>query len=1074
MTGGGAQLELGFSAGRSAPVFACPPHRPFLPALAAAILDGGLFGEGEPEPHAIPALNVYVPSQAAITPLKLALLDLSPCGATFLPRIRVLGDADPLDMFAAYAPHMDPAAALALLREALDVPKPVGDIERRVHLSAAAMKAAREIRSTGIDFGEQLFSGVTAASAAKIAADIASLIDDAHREAADLAKIDRLDRGHASGGEQISLQILRAVRKAWDAHKKRGGRLDREERRNRLMALEATFIRASDAPVIVAGSTGSVAATMGLMEALGGRARSAIVLHGLDRALDDASWQAVGAHAEHPQHGLWHLLSRLGVGRDGVTEIETARALPRGGDPIRATFLSEAMRPASTTALWATYVAARKAEVSRDDGADAPDVASDLRLSDAPRGTLAPGLTLVEADTSQEEAVVIALILRAALEDEAAHVALVTPDDALTARVRHALAGWGMASEPPAAPRQAFALRVAVTAASCKPEDFAALLRLGQGADRDRFLRLAELVDLGAARQMWRPASMDGIPAALARAQHAIASGEARHPAMRRIDGEEWEAARLLAGDVLDALSPLTAAAEPTSERDGADARALPFQRWVAAHDEALARLAAIGLSSEECGDAPALADAFGIDAPSLALDIKDYAAFFAELARAEPTPATGSPHPRLSLLSPLDARLLSADVVVLGGLNEGAWPQTPGPSPWLNRQDRAAIGLSPEERRIGQTAHDFASLAAAAPRVVLTRAKKANGSLARPSRWIARITTLARGAGRLAEIDTGAAWLELARARRTPATVTPIAPPEPRPPLSARPRRLSVTAIETWFANPYAIYASFILDLKPLRRIGESHDARDKGTLYHAALNRFFEAYPDRVPSDAAARLVACLDRAAEEFGFDLDAAPFWRPRFARFAEWFAATEAQRREGLRLLKSEVGGKLKLSAEGEAAPFEVTARADRIDLCEDGTLRIFDFKTSANAATTSARRGAPQLALEGLLAMEGAFAGLPAGSAPELCYIVASGGEPPGEVVTLKMPAAEAIAAAKAGLLLRIARFDDEATPYTYETRAIFRDKADNDPYAHLARVKEWSAAADGENAGAEDGGGDE
>jgi ATP-dependent helicase/nuclease subunit B len=45
--------------------------------------------------------------------------------------------------------------------------------------------------------------------------------------------------------------------------------------------------------------------------------------------------------------------------------------------------------------------------------------------------------------------------------------------------------------------------------------------------------------------------------------------------------------------------------------------------------------------------------------------------------------------------------------------------------------------------------------------------------------------------------------------------------------------------------------------------------------------------------------------------------------------------------------------------------------------------------------------------------------------------------------------------------VLRIARFDDPATPYAYEIRAIFRDKADNDPYAHLARVKEWSGGGD-------------
>jgi ATP-dependent helicase/nuclease subunit B len=245
------------------------------------------------------------------------------------------------------------------------------------------------------------------------------------------------------------------------------------------------------------------------------------------------------------------------------------------------------------------------------------------------------------------------------------------------------------------------------------------------------------------------------------------------------------------------------------------------------------------------------------------------------------------------------------------------------------------------------------------------------------------------------------------------------------------------------------------------LRRIGETHDARDKGIIYHAALHRFLEAHPGSMPANAASELVRCLDRAADELGFNLENAPFWRPRFARFAEWFTATEGERRAGLLTLKSEVGGKLRL--EGPAGPFDVTARADRIDRLSDGLVRIYDFKTSANTAKTSTTRGAPQLALEGLLAMEGAFAGIPESPAVELSYIVVTGGEPPGDIVPLKA-SAEAIQDARAGLLQRIARFDDPSTPYAYETRAIFRDKAENDPYAHLARVDEWAAGeAEGE-----------
>ena len=125
-----------------------------------------------------------------------------------------------------------------------------------------------------------------------------------------------------------------------------------------------------------------------------------------------------------------------------------------------------------------------------------------------------------------------------------------------------------------------------------------------------------------------------------------------------------------------------------------------------------------------------------------------------------------------------------------------------------------------------------------------------------------------------------------------------------------------------------------------------------------------------------------------------------------------------------------------------AGPFEITARADRIDRLGDGQLRIYDFKTSANAAKVSAGRGAPQLALEGLLAKEGAFAGIPATS-PSFSISSRPEVSRPGEIVTLKMPCAEAIEAAYTGTFYRIARFDDEATPYAYETRAIFREKAE-------------------------------
>ena len=141
---------------------------------------------------------------------------------------------------------------------------------------------------------------------------------------------------------------------------------------------------------------------------------------------------------------------------------------------------------------------------------------------------------------------------------------------------------------------------------------------------------------------------------------------------------------------------------------------------------------------------------------------------------------------------------------------------------------------------------------------------------------------------------------------------------------------------------------ARHILGLESLRRTDETNDARDRGILYHAALHGFFQVHPGALPKDAAAELVRLLDKAAQDLGFNLENAPFWRPRFARFADWFAETEAARRADVRMPKSEVGGKLKVDA--PAGPFEITARADRIDMLRDGSVRIYDFKTSANTA----------------------------------------------------------------------------------------------------------------------------
>ncbi len=50
--------------------------------------------------------------------------------------------------------------------------------------------------------------------------------------------------------------------------------------------------------------------------------------------------------------------------------------------------------------------------------------------------------------------------------------------------------------------------------------------------------------------------------------------------------------------------------------------------------------------------------------------------------------------HPRVFIWGLLEARLQQADLMILGGLNEGVWPALPAPDPWLAPKIRANLGL--------------------------------------------------------------------------------------------------------------------------------------------------------------------------------------------------------------------------------------------------------------------------------------------------------------------------------------------------------------------------------------------
>jgi ATP-dependent helicase/nuclease subunit B len=414
--------------------------------------------------------------------------------------------------------------------------------------------------------------------------------------------------------------------------------------------------------------------------------------------------------------------------------------------------------------------------------------------------------------------------------------------------------------------------------------------------------------------------------------------------------------------------------------------------------------------------------------------------------------------HPRVFIWGLLEARLQQADLVVLGGLNEGVWPAALASDPWLSRPMRQSFGLPPPERRIGTAAHDYA-LALGASEVVMTRAARIEGTPTVPSRWLLRLDTVLRAAGIEHALAADRAPLDWHEQIDAPSgEPLPMPSPAPRPPVEARPRRLSITEIETWRRDPYAIYAKHILKLRPLDPLDADPGAAERGIVIHEALANFLKAYPQRLPADTVERLLVLGEQAFGEILTRPGVWAFWWPRYHRIAEWVAAREAERRPLLENILAEADGRMILDAVGGA--FEIVGRADRIERRRDGVVALIDYKTGGVPEANEIADGfTPQLALEAAMIEQGGFADIPKSAVAELAYWKLGGGDPAGKVMRREDDPAQLralIDATLAGMKELIAVFDDPATPYLAVPSP---DKAPRySDYQHLERVKEWLA----------------
>jgi ATP-dependent helicase/nuclease subunit B len=1043
-------------------VFTIPASAPFVPTLIEALLDGRLvpgFPAGR-NPLALAGATLYLPTRRACRLARDRFLDVTGTTAAILPRIIAVGDVDEDEIAFAQA------ATGAIAADALDLPDALGGLERRLLLAQLVLQWAAAIEPD--DARAAPLVANNPASALALADDLARLMDDMTTRQVGWEKLDGLVPDNLDEYWQLTLRFLKIAREQWPKILAAHGKIEPAARRDALIKAEAARLAAkTDGPVIAAGSTGSMPATAALIATIAKLPQGAVVLPGLDTDLDADTWELIAGRAEariapaagHPQFAMQALLKQIGIARDAVEPLAPPAAYGR------ERLVSEAFRPAATTELWRARLA---------DTTFAAHASSALER-----------LAFVEAANAEEEALAIAVALREAVTEAGTTAALVTPDRALGRRVLAALARWKIAVDDsggdalPDTPAGVFA-RLAAEAAlgGLAPVGLLALLKhpmFRLGLPAGGHAQTIAVLERAVLRGPRPRAGTDGLAHALAALRAELAKlrrGERSdlHPSGPRasLTDDELQAAANLVVELVAALGPLECL------RAGEH----PFADLAARHRNVIAILSddSTGMPAAFAGpDGTALATALddladSAPAADLRVALTDYAELFATAVADRVVRRPGLPGVRVRILGPLEARLTDIDRVVLGGLNEGTWPPETRSDAWLSRPMRHELGLDLPERRIALSAHDFAQMLGARE-VILTRAAKSEGAPTVAARFVQRLAAVAgtRWPEVCARGEKYLAWARMLDA--PPAEPSPAKRPEPKPPVAARPTKLSVTEIEHWLRDPYTIYAKHILRLAPLDPIDTAPGAADRGTVIHGAIGEFTEKFAKGLPSDPAGELIALGRKHFAALDDYPEARAFWWPRFVRIARWFSGWEIERRAGLASVHAEIRGEIEIPF--GAHMLRLSARADRIERRADGSYAILDYKTGQVPTAPQVASGlSPQLTLEGAILRAGRFPGIAQGaSIAELLYVSIRGGNPPGEPKPIawkdSTPDAEADEALRrlAGVA---ARFADAATPYRSRERPMWARRAYGD-YDHLARVKEWSLSG---GAGDEGGGG--
>ncbi len=854
----------------------------------------------------------------------------------------------------------------------------------------------RLIMSRYKDFG---LEKVSLSQACSLALELGGLIDTAQMYGLDWSNLRNLAPEEYAEHWQETLKFLEIITQYWPSILSDRGVVDASERKNKLINIQCDIWREQKPlqRIIVAGTTAVSPAMKNLVKTVLDLENGEVWLAGLDKELEEESFEIIDE--THSQYELKQLLDFLKIKRSDVEDIVSSVNQPR------EKLISEIMRPAISSDKW-------------------------LELEGVIQRDAFEGIRVVECDDLRLEAIAIGTMIRKSLEEKEKTIALVTPDRNLARRVACELKRWNIdvddsAGIPLSLTLWGVFMRLCATAviSGVSREKILALMKSKKfaiGKEKSE----KEIIVRNLDKLLWRSDEKNEDAENLLaefydKAVDFIKIMSSEKALLKDILREHILFAEKLACD--NVLSGRENLWKDDDGQTGADFMA----NWIAK------------------------ADVLG------EIETKEYLQLFETMMSYVMVRRTRNTHHRVRILGPMEARLNHYDEIILGSFNEGVWPSSPKADPWMSRPMKKNFGFESPEKQIGVLGLDFANLLGA-KNVCITRAKTNSDTPTIKSRWLMRLETIMQALKFEKDFLYDYEVVKLAKLLDKEKGYYKIDTPCPRPPLSARPRKMSASAFEKLLRDPYGVYAEYILKLKPLECLNKEEDMRDFGNLVHNVLEEFNKKYPSRLPENTAEILVKMVRKAFEESNMQKEKLSFWIPKAEKMMCWLANVEESYRHDVEKINNEVWGSFSID-DLPGGKFEVYARADRIDKLVGGKVNIIDYKTGSARTKNEVKKGyAPQLPIEALIARNGGFDNIEKDEVNSLMYWKLG-----DKVVCVDDDIEDVLQKTEDHIREVINLFDFETTGYL--SRPNPKEVPDYSDYEHLARVKEWSVV-DGES----------